>query len=153
MARIDAPRLDELDITIFDTPQLFQFISRRPTLRAPEKGHIAFHSKAITVEFPSQISDYAVLSMEIRCTVSEWQLLSLGQVCTSSLPPLSTLECLYIFEDRGHPPRCRKYAISGTFTSVRCCEESLPMRENLYHVLRTPCKNLSEPGRQKCCQR
>jgi hypothetical protein len=47
LARIDAPRLNALHITffnqiIFDTPQLFQFISRRPTLRAPEKGRIAF---------------------------------------------------------------------------------------------------------------
>ena len=52
LARVDTPRLDELHITffnqiIFDTPQLFQFISRRLVLRAPEKGHIVFKSKAI----------------------------------------------------------------------------------------------------------
>ncbi|KAF8502653.1 hypothetical protein F5888DRAFT_1665980, partial [Russula emetica] len=99
LARIDAPRLNELRIAffnqiIFDTPQLFQFISRRPTLRAPEKGHITFNSKAIIVEFPSQTSD-DVLSVQIPCTASEWQLSSLEQVCTSSLPPFSTLEDLY----------------------------------------------------------
>jgi hypothetical protein len=110
LARIDAPRLDELHITFFnqitfDTPQLFQFISRRPTLRAPGKGHIAFNSEAIFVGFLSQTSDYAVLSVRILCTASEWQLSSLEQVCTSSLPPLSTLEDLYIFEDRVKPPR------------------------------------------------
>jgi hypothetical protein len=110
LARIDAPRLDELHITffnqiLFDTPQLSQFISRRPTLRAPERGHITFSSKAIVVEFPSQTSDYDVLSVEIPCTVSEWQLSSLEQVCTSSLPPVSTLEDLYIFENRANPPR------------------------------------------------
>ncbi len=58
LAWVDAPRLDKLHITffnqiIFDTPQLFQFISRRPTLRAPEKGYIAFNSKAITVKLLS----------------------------------------------------------------------------------------------------
>ena len=37
--------------------------------------------------------------MKIPCTVSEWQLSSLEQVCSSSLPPLSTLEDLYIHED------------------------------------------------------
>jgi F-box-like len=110
LARIDAPRLDELDITffnqiIFDTPQLFQFISRRPTLRAPEKGHIEFRSGDIIVRFLSQTSDYRVLSVQIPCTASEWQLLSLGQVCTSSLPPVSTLEDLYIFEGQGYPLR------------------------------------------------
>jgi F-box-like len=109
LARIDAPRLNELHITFFnqitfDTPQLFQFISRRQTLRAPEKGKVKFSSMAIIVEFPSQTSDYDVLSVEISCTASEWQLSSLEQVCTSSLPPVSTLEDLYIFEDRKNPP-------------------------------------------------
>jgi hypothetical protein len=109
LARIDVPRLDELHLTffnqiIFDTPQLFQFISRRPTLRTPEKGHIEFSSEAIMVKFPSQPSDHGVLSVRILCTVSEWQLSSLEQVCTSSLPPVSALEDVYIFEDRGNPP-------------------------------------------------
>ena len=95
LAWIDAPRLNLLHITffnqiIFDTPQLFQFIGRRPTLRAPEKGHIAFSSKAIIVKFPSQTFDYGVLSVRIQCRASEW-------VCT--------LEELYIFDDRVHPPR------------------------------------------------
>jgi len=108
LAQIDAPRLNELHITffnqiIFDTPQLFHLISRRPTLRAPEKGHIEFYSKAIIVRFPSQTSDYEILSMKIPCTPSEWQLSALEQVCTSSLPPLSTLEDLYIFEKQGQP--------------------------------------------------
>ena len=104
LARIDAPQLKKLDITffnqlIFDTPQLFQFVSRSPTLRASEKGHIIFGSKAIIVEFPSQTSDYHVLSLEIPCTALEWQLSSVAQVCTLSLPPFSTLEDLYIFDD------------------------------------------------------
>ena len=106
LARIDAPRLDDLSITffnqiIFDTPQLFQFICRRPTLRALERGRIAFLSKAVIFDFRSQTSDHDVLSMEMRCAVPEWQLSSLEQVCTSSLPPISTLEDLYIFENRG----------------------------------------------------
>ena len=106
-ARVDAPRLSELHIsffnqTIFDTPQLFQFISRRSTLSSPEKGHIAFNSKAVIVKF---LSPTSVLRVEILCTASEWQLSSLEQVCASSLPPLSTLKDLYIFENRVNPPR------------------------------------------------
>ena len=104
LARIDAPRLDKLDITffnqiIFDTPQLFQFISRRPTLRAPKRCYIEFSSEAIVVNVPSQTSDNGVLSVRIPCTTSEWQLSSLEQVCTSSLPPISTFEDLLIFEN------------------------------------------------------
>ena len=97
-ARIDAPRLGELHITFFNqlilyTPQLFQFISRRPMLRAPEKGHIAFSSKAVIVKFPSQAPDYDGLRVEIPCTVSEWQISSLEQVCASSLPPIICVGC------------------------------------------------------------
>jgi hypothetical protein len=110
LARIDAPRVNKLHITffnqiIFDTPQLFQFISRRPTLRAPKKGCIIFGSRAISVRFSSQTSDYGVLSVEIPCTASDWQLSSLEQVCTSSLPAVSTLEDLYIVESLQRLPR------------------------------------------------
>ena len=107
-ARIEAPGLDELFITffneiLFDTPQLFQFISRRPALRAPEQGYIAFNSLAIAVRLTSQTSGSGdgpgILGMRIPCTASDWQLSSLEQICTSSLPPVSTLEDLYIPED------------------------------------------------------
>ena len=110
LAQVDAPQLGELHINffnqiIFDTPQLFQLVSRRSTLRSPEKGLISFSSKDIIVKFSSQTSDYGALSVQIPCMASEWQLSSLEQVCNSSLPPLSTLEDLYIFEDRDYPPR------------------------------------------------
>jgi hypothetical protein len=104
LARIDAPRLDSLDITffnqlIFDTPQLFQLICRRPTLRASQRGIIRFNPSTITVNFASQTSDHGVLLIVgIQCTPSEWQLSSLGQVCASSLPTASILEDLYISE-------------------------------------------------------
>jgi len=109
LARVDAPRLNELEIVffneiIFDTPQLFQFISRRPMLRKPEKGHIKFSIRAILVKFTSQTSDYGKLRVEIPCIPSDWQVSSLEQVCTSSLPPFSTLEKVYIFEDQTFPP-------------------------------------------------
>jgi hypothetical protein len=109
LARIDTPRLDGLHVTffnqiIFDTPQLVQFIGRRPTLRAPERAISRLilrpllsnsHRRHLTSED----------SVQISCTASEWQLSSLEQVCTSSLPPVSTLENLYIFEYGVYPPR------------------------------------------------
>jgi hypothetical protein len=104
LAWIDAPRLDELDVTffsqiIFNTPQLFQLISRRPTLRALERAHIAFDSESAIVRFRSQTSD-DLLSVRILCNGSERQLSSLQQVCTSSFPFLSTLEDLYVYNFR-----------------------------------------------------
>jgi hypothetical protein len=108
LARIDAPRLDQLNMTffnqiIFDTPQLFQFISRRQTLRALEKGYIEFNAGFAIVKFLSRTSSYSALGVRIACTGSEWQLSSLEQVCTSSLPTVSALEDLYILEDRLAP--------------------------------------------------
>ena len=74
LARIDAPRTNELCITffnqfMFDTPQLFQFISRRLTLSTPvEKGRIRFCSNPIVVKFWSQTSDCVTLVVEIPCS-------------------------------------------------------------------------------------
>ena len=102
LARIDAPRLDDLNIAffnqiIFDTTQLFQFARRTPTLRAPERGIITFMPHAIVIKFHG-------LSVKILCTTSEWQLSSLEQVCALSLPLVSTLEDLYIEEKYSPPP-------------------------------------------------
>ena len=104
LARIDAPRLDRLDITffndiLFDTSQLPQFISRIPALRSPKKGHVTFDYAEIVVEFNSQTSGYHVLRVRILCSAPDWQLSSIEQVFTPSFPPLSTLEDLYIFDD------------------------------------------------------
>ena len=106
LARIDAPRLNKMfinldDQSIFDTPQLFQFISRIPNLRAPKKGHIVFTLGRIIVEFPSLTSALRRLCVTISCSESSDypHLSSLEQVCTSSLPPIPTLEDLYILED------------------------------------------------------
>ena len=105
LARIDAPRTNELCITffnqfMFDTPQLFQFINRRPTLSTPTKGHITFSAESIMVKFLSQTSDCGTLVVEIPCSESELRRLSsFQQVCNSSLPSLSMLEDLYIHED------------------------------------------------------
>ena len=104
MARIDAPRLNNLDITffnqiVFDTPQFIQFISRTPTLKALEKAHVVFEDDAARVNLSSQTSGYGELKVKIPCRELDWQVSSLEQVCTSCLPPLSTLEDLYIYED------------------------------------------------------
>ena len=109
LARIDVPRLSRMYITFFDdtildTPELFQFISRTPTLRALEKAQIAFYEEAIIFKFSSQTSDFGGLRVEIPCTVSGWQFSSFDQAWTSSLPPVPTLKDLYILEDRFDSP-------------------------------------------------
>ena len=109
VARIDAPQLETLEITffnqiVFDTPQFIQFISRSPTLEAFEKAHVRFIDGTSRVRLSSQTPGYGVLGVQIQCMELDWQVSSMEQVCTSCLPPLSTLEDLYICERPNSQP-------------------------------------------------
>ena len=104
VACIDAPRLNELEITffndiVFDTPRLMQFISRTPTSKALEKAHIILRNRSASLNLLSWTSGDVKVNVEILCQGSDWQLSTLEQVCTSCLPPLSMLEDLYTYED------------------------------------------------------
>ena len=99
VARIDAPQLTSLyiafvDQIVSDPLQCIQFINRTPALKEFEKAAIVF-GDLVRVNFSSQTS---VLHMGIPCRRVPWQLLSLRRVFTSSLPPLSTSEDLFIYK-------------------------------------------------------
>jgi hypothetical protein len=101
VAYIDAPRLFQLYMTlsndiVFHMPQFFKFICRTP-LKSPEKARVTFDGVAAAVKLKS--TGYGELSVIILCGELDRQVSSLEQVCTSCLPPLSTLEDLYIRED------------------------------------------------------
>ena len=98
VARIDAPRLESLDITFFNdivfvTPQITRFIGHTPTLEAFDRARVNLWDETASIELTS---GYARLIMRISCRELDWQLSFLEQVCTSSLPPVSTLEDLYM---------------------------------------------------------
>jgi hypothetical protein len=109
VARIDAPRLGRLFITffndiVFDTPQLTQFISHTPTMEAFNVANVTlFHDTARITLSPAYEDFDDILRVSISCTELDWQLSFLEQVCTSSLPPLSTLEDLYMEGPQGRP--------------------------------------------------
>ena len=103
VAGMDTPRLDHLSINLFnqiklDTPQFVQFISRAPTFGAFKEARHFFKNDHARVELFSQTPGSRGLDLDILCGDVGWQMSSVGQVCTSCLPPLSTLEDLYIFE-------------------------------------------------------
>ena len=109
VTRINAPRVNELNITlfnqiVFDTPQFIQFISRSPTLETFDKAIVVFDDDAARLNLSSQTSGHGKLNIRIPCIELDWQVSSMGQVCTSCLPPLSALEDLYIHEDPFRPP-------------------------------------------------
>ena len=105
LARIDAPRINEVYITffdhfMFDTLHLFELISQSPTLSTPERGHIIISDNYIMVKFLSQISHGGTLVVEIPCSEAELRWLAFfHRCCNDFFPSLSTLENLYIQED------------------------------------------------------
>jgi hypothetical protein len=103
VAGIDAPRLSRLHIalfndTVFDTPQLIQFINFTPMPRALEKANISLRDYNTSLDFSSRTPSDGNINVETLCQGLDWQVSSLEQVCTSCLPPLSKLEDLYIYE-------------------------------------------------------
>ena len=105
VAGMDTPRLDHLSINLFnqiklDTPQFVQFISRAPTFGAFKEARHFFKNDHARVELFSQTPVSGGLHLDILCGDVGWQMSSLGQVFTSCLPPLSTLEDLYIVDSQ-----------------------------------------------------
>jgi hypothetical protein len=100
VAQMDAPLLDSLVITIYnrlilDTPQLTQLISRSPKFKAHE-ARAVFNDSDVWVTLPQTGS--GALELTISCGQSDWQLLSLAQICRSSFPQtlISAVERLHI---------------------------------------------------------
>jgi hypothetical protein len=108
VARIDTPQLYRLSAIFFndidlDTPELIRFVSRSPRLEAPNKAHVFFGSQTASVRLRSfkpqpQASTLEYFDVRISCREPDWQLSSLAQICTTSLPLLSTTENLFISE-------------------------------------------------------
>ena len=89
VTQIDAPLLNQLYITffhqlVFDTPQLVQFISHTPTLKAYDEARMTFSDSCATISLPWR--DNLGLQLRILCRQSDWQLSSLAQVCASFFP-------------------------------------------------------------------
>jgi len=98
VARIDAPRLNELSIAFlpqmnFDTPHLVQFVSRTPRFKEPNEARVSFNPDA-QVQLLWASEEYCRLRVEISCEESDPQLSSIAQVYTMCLPPLPTVENL-----------------------------------------------------------
>jgi hypothetical protein len=92
---IDAPQLDEMQLTFFnqidfDTPRLAQSINRTPKLTRRE-AHVGFYDYFAVVGLSP-----GTLKIAISCREPDWQLSSIEQVCNSSLHPLSAVEDPYI---------------------------------------------------------
>ena len=104
VTRIDIPQLDCMDITFFNQidfncPRLAQFIKCTPIFGALNEAHVRFRNSSASVTLPSRTSESKRrdLQIYISCTELDWQLSSIEQVCNNFLPPLPTVEDLYIW--------------------------------------------------------
>jgi hypothetical protein len=106
VAWIDAPLLERLvinlfDELVFDIPQFTRLISRTPMFEAPIEAHVVLEDRGGRVILPSskRIIGTEAVTVKINCRKSDRPLPCLAQICSSSLPSLSTVEYLYISED------------------------------------------------------
>jgi hypothetical protein len=103
---IDAPQLNEMNITLFNQidfncPRLAQFINRTPTLRALDKAHVYFYDSAASVGLRSSTSNLKYplvdnLPICVSCREPGWQLSSMEQICNTLLHPFPSIDDLYI---------------------------------------------------------
>jgi hypothetical protein len=93
----------------FDTPELIQFLSRSSTLKALKEARVFFNSFGLnaTITLRPQASNFKYFKVEILCREPDWQLSSLAQICTLSLPLLSVTEYLFIYESVDPQPSWR----------------------------------------------
>ena len=103
MTRIDTPQLIKMNITLFNQidfhcPRLARFINCTPTLRSPDEAHMEFDDSTdgVTLRYRTSKFHFDNLLICISCGEPDWQLSSIEQVCNWSLPPLFTVEALYI---------------------------------------------------------
>jgi hypothetical protein len=109
VARIDTPLLNRFylsfsDQPAFNTPQVVQFISRTPELKALDEVQIIFDCWEFDFRLPLPTStrfDDAELELGASYSMSYQQLSSLVQANSSSPFPVSTVKNLYIRESDG----------------------------------------------------
>ena len=119
VARIDAPRLNHLNISIlkqivFDTSHLSDFINRTPRLKAPDEAHVTFYELTVFVTLSSPTRGSEEPNVNISCAESKWRVSSLPQVCISFSPSLYAVENLYIYQHQYSEPKWRDEEIEDT---------------------------------------
>ncbi|KAI9450236.1 hypothetical protein BJY52DRAFT_199217 [Lactarius psammicola] len=100
VARIDAPRLIDIDITFFsqptmDTSQLGRFVERIEMRTSLSQADVETSGHAISIFFTNP-STSTPLRLQISCKTLDWQLSSMAQVCDQFSPFLFRVKKLGI---------------------------------------------------------
>jgi hypothetical protein len=100
VARIDAPRLWDIDITFFNQPtldalQLGLFINCIEVWRSTLRTNIVSSGDTISITF-TQPESLTLLQLRISCKQSDWQIFSISQICDHFSSFLFSVEDLRI---------------------------------------------------------
>lgn len=103
VARIRAPRLNHINTqffeqALFDTPELFRFISRSRKLRSLNRATVSFYHSLAKIVFGSSEGTLRPrhVSLGISCGGSNRQISSVAQICSQYMPLLSNVKWLNI---------------------------------------------------------
>ena len=102
VARIDAPRLKNIDITLFSQPtidasQLGRFIGRIEIRTSLIQADVETSAHAISISFKfTSTRTFIPLRLQIPCKQLDWQLSCMAQVCDQISPFLSRVNNLGI---------------------------------------------------------
>ena len=161
VARLDAPRLGDIDITFFGQPtmdasQLGRFMERTETLTSLRKAEIEFSELAISISF-LQPDGPTQFELRISCEHLDWQLSSITQICEQLSPFTFRVEDLRLKKiqqpsgqdgtDREQwlklirPFRGAKdFYVDDKFASESFFDSCLASEENILCVYGTQCK-------------
>ena len=106
VARVDAPRLNDIDITFFNQPtleasQLAHFIGRIESWRTPLRADILSSRGAISITLTRPEALSTRLKLQVSCEQVDWQLSFISQICDHLSVFLSGVENLGV-ETAGH---------------------------------------------------
>jgi hypothetical protein len=103
VSRVNSPSLTTLETTItlfnehvFDTHSLRDFITRTEIIKTLRRAHISFNAITFYQEPEESIHYWNPANLRISCHRIDWRCVSLAELCSSSLPPLPTLERLML---------------------------------------------------------
>ena len=100
VARIDAPRLGDIDIRLFSQPtidasELGRFIQRIEIQTSHSQANVEISARAISISF-SNSNTSSPLRLQISCQQLDWQLACMIQVCDQFSPFLFRVQNLGI---------------------------------------------------------
>ena len=91
VGRIDAPRLGDIEITLFNQPtmdalQLGQFIQRTEIHTSLSHAEVETSAHAISISFTTDSDEYTPLRVQTSCKQLDWQLSCMAQICDQISP-------------------------------------------------------------------